>query len=232
MQVEIIQNFAQYMETEPWYKFAFMDFVALYWSVLAKEANIVREKHGTRKAFFSMAFLTDMIPGVAMGFFFAQMQVLALPLKGYMGSGTYDEDEIVEQLVLKTGFDEPDWDTIDSRIDQIVQIVPRLFTAVVPTFKPMTEILLKLAEVPDLAVLQISNQSQVQVRVKVRDELQLRALKAKSGCEVMFEYQFPATDATTEKQISLCVDVPCLLDVIRACWAEGIQINQIYDFWC
>lgn len=40
---------------------------------------------------FSMAFVTDIIPGVFMAFLFGQMQLLALPLKAYMGVESYDE---------------------------------------------------------------------------------------------------------------------------------------------
>ena len=49
---------------------------------------------------------------------------------------------------------------------------------------------LKLSELPELEVLRISNQAQVQVRVCFRNA-QLEALRGKHGVQVMFEYTFP-----------------------------------------
>ena len=48
--------------------------------------KIVLNKHGLAKAGFSMAFLTDFIPGAVMAILFAQMALLALPVRSILGT--------------------------------------------------------------------------------------------------------------------------------------------------
>ena len=66
----------------------------------------------------------------------------------------------------------------------------RLARVAGPTFKGMTEVLLKMADDSSLSVLQISNNDQVQVRVELAPDAVaagLQALAEKAGCEVMFD---------------------------------------------
>lgn len=65
MQVEILQIFGQSLETEPWYRFPYIQFMKVYFDVLFQESNIVQEKLGLKKAFGSMAFVTSLVPGFA-----------------------------------------------------------------------------------------------------------------------------------------------------------------------
>lgn len=117
----------------------------------------------------------------------------------------------------------------------IIQVLPSLYTMMVPTFKPLTDIVIRLAMHPHvLEILQISNQNEVQVRVQLRDPEQLRALQQKAGCEVLFDYKFPL-DGTSEgpaTSVAVCVAVPFLLDVVRFCFDEGIDVKQVYDWYC
>lgn len=103
----------------------------------------------------------------------------------------------------------------------------------------MTEILLKLAKDPCLSVLQISNNDQVQVRVELHHMSvanDLRLLGEKRGCQVMFDYRFPVDGAPPPEQVattvSLCVEIPYLLGLLRFCAGQGIAVKQIYDWWC
>lgn len=96
------------------------------------------------------------------------------------------------------------------------EVLGGLFLLKAPTFKPFTEILLKMArDLPSLTVLQISNQHVVQVRCEwlVVNErvclVVLDSLKNSPGCEVNFEFRFPdvGTAENPRKQISLAVKV-------------------------
>ena len=178
-----------------------------------------------------------------MAFYFSQLHLLGAPLRAMWGSGTTAEDYAkehtgdkapVEELLLRTGPKEPDWAAIDARIFDVCRLLPELYTVAVPTFKPLTEILRKLSEFPELEVLSISNQGQVQVRIQVFGEGQLVALGEKKGVEVMFDYQFPVdgTGQTPPTSASLCVEVPYLLSVMRFCRSINIDVMQVYDFWC
>ena len=172
-----------------------------------------------------------------MGILFGQLQLLALPLKAVLGEAYADPAQMVEQLVVLTGEHEPDWLALDDRITEPVRLIPKLYTIEVPTFKAMTEILLKLSTDPSLQVLQISNQDQVQVRAEIHPdqaEQGIRLLQEKRGCEVMFDYAFP-TDGSQNAvwtTVSLCVEIPYLLGLLRFCTKHGIAVKQIYDWWC
>eukprot|EP01043_Picozoa_sp_COSAG02_P025953 COSAG02_NODE_1479_length_12402_cov_5.937576_5_plen_208_part_00 len=52
--------------------------------------------------------------------------------------------------------------------------------------------------------------------------------------EVMFDYAFP-TDGSQNAvwtTVSLCVEIPYLLGLLRFCTKHGIAVKQIYDWWC
>jgi len=242
MQVEIFETFAAAMSTEPWFRFPFMDFLVMYWRVLFKEADIVAHKHGTKKAYASMAMVTSMVPGVFMAAMFSQMHLAAVPCKFLFGEDNYDENDdhppLEEQIVLRTltpGQKEPDWASVDPRIIDVVQVVPGLFTLMVPTFKPFTEVLKALAKVEGIQVLQISNQIEVQVRVEWHSAEQLDELKREPGCEVLFDYKFPVDKNASKdgvKCAALCVDIPYLLEVMRMCEGNDIKVMQVYDWYC
>ena len=50
----------------------------------------------------------------------------------------------------------------------------------------------------------------------------------------MFDYQFPSGGTVRAQPIAvaLCVEVPYLMDVVRLCLSQGIDVMQVYDFYC
>lgn len=177
-----------------------------------------------------------------MAVYFAQLWLLGAPLRAMWGSGGSADDYAreytgdkapVEELLVRTsiGAPPPDWQALAAC--DVRQLQPDLFTVLVPTFKPLTQALLKLADRPDVEVLRVSNQGQVQVRVHFRHAHQIAALRTKRGVEVMFEYTFPVDGSgkPPPTSASLCVEVPYLLGAIRFCRSNGIDVMQVYDFW-
>lgn len=240
MQVEILQAFGNSLETSPWYRFPFVDFMRNYFQVLAKEAGIVSKFHGTKKAFCGLGFITSLVPGIIMSYLFAQVQLLALPLKALpestgFGSG-YDAAKTIEHLVVTVPHSaEARWSEVDNRI-KATCVHRGLYTLTVPTFKPLTDIIVHIAvAVPAARILEISNQSRVQVKVFCRDfDRQVKFLRTVPGCEVMFNFSYPVDGTALEAgtTASLCVLVPYLLSTIRACQKAGVEVQQIYDFYC
>lgn len=251
MQVEMVQIFGESMNHTPWYRFPFMPFIKLYFEVLLKEVGIVRSEHGLVKALFSNAFLTDLIPGVVMFGLFLQLQLLALPVKS-IGGEEYTPELMVEQVVLLTppaaaSSSQPiAWRKIDKRISaQQVAEGEGLYILTVPTFKPLTEILRKIAsKLPQSQVLEISNQRVVQVKVLLpassaetdEDEAALQAkLGAITGCAVMFTYRFPVDGSSASSRPRLCVSLRvATLAVVRlfqVCAQLGVSVEQVYDFY-
>ena len=242
MQVEIVQIFGDSMNHTPWYRFPFMDILKTYFGVLAKEASVVADRHGWSAALGSTAFFTDLIPGIVMGILFGQMSLLAYPLKQGIGEA-YDEETLIEQ-VIATAPRGTDWKDVDSRITEISEVVGGVWVFTVPTFKPFTEVLIRIAsQLPSATLLQISNQKVIQVRVEIpaRDPKNpqqglpeiLRGFNKLPGCHVNFDFQYPHVggDERPRTQVSLAVQVPFLLSVIRHCIDQDILVVQVYDFW-
>lgn len=214
----------------------------MYFKTLGESNRVVQQKHGFSKAWLSSAAMYDFVPGVIMAVYFGQLWLLGSPLRAVWGSGGSAEDYAkeytgdkapVEELLVRTGIgaSPPDWQALGAC--DVRQLQPELYTVLVPTFKPLTTALLALAARPDVEVLRISNQGQVQVRVHVWNEGQMALLRAKKGVEVMFVYTFPidGSGKPPPTSASLCVDVPYLLGAIRFCSQTGITVMQVYDFW-
>eukprot|EP00026_Physarum_polycephalum_P000921 Phypoly_transcript_00922.p1 GENE.Phypoly_transcript_00922~~Phypoly_transcript_00922.p1 ORF type:complete len:1281 (-),score=247.58 Phypoly_transcript_00922:48-3377(-) len=247
MQVEMVQVFGESMTHTPWYRFPFMRFISLYFQVLMKEVGIVQAKHGIAKALFSNAFLTDLVPGLVMFFIFLQLQLLALPVKS-VGGAEYTAELMVEQVVILTppnsSHSTIKWRKIDTRI-QAQQVVSDkgLFVLTVPTFKPFTEILIKIAHsLPQSQILEISNQKTVQAKVLLpfdaspEMEATLQAkISGINGCSVMFNYRYPIEGSSATKQprmsVSVSVSTLAVIRFILVCENLGVEVAQIYDFY-
>jgi len=241
MQVEILQIFGASLEHTPWYRFPFTEFLKIYFDCLVNEAGIVAKRMGPKKAFSTMGFVTSLVPGIIMAFMFGQIQLMAMPLLALpessgFGEG-YDQEKMIEQLVVlrPTDAEEVDWHRIDERISNVRCPVKGLFIMSVPTFKPLTEVLMKLSLRKSMRVLEVSNQRHIQVRVTVpQPEPFIQMLSMQHGCEVMFNFKYP-TDGSADAPgtiVPLCVAVPYLLAVLRFCQTEGIAVDQVYDFCC
>ena len=250
MQVEILDILAQFLQHTPWFRFPFVPMLRLYFDVLSQQAEIVRQKYGFRKAYASMAFLTDVIPGFVMALIFGQMALLAQPLlmqqpDGYDG---HDQERLLEEIVLRmpepqdTNESRRFWARLDQRIHRVKIIEgSTVVVLVVPPFKALGEILHRLAAACKRAeVLEISNQKEVQVRVSARvddvEKVNGGIQRAVPGVQLRVSYQFPAArkHPGPDSVQQLAYQVPCLcllhflqtVDQLPACTFE-----QVYDFW-
>ena len=110
-------------------------------------------------------------------------------------------------------------------------------------FKALGEVLVALARaVPTARVLEVSNQSEVQVRVSCEAHRETEAeawlARLRPGVEPVARYQFPiaaeSATAPARKQIALRVAATQLMSLMRGCGDEGgaLRVEQVYDFWC
>ena len=231
MQVEVAQIFGSSMDTVPWYRFPFARFLSLYADVFCKEVAVVRQRHGAVKAFMSEAFLTSAIPGVVMAWLFGQMSLMAAPLQAALGN-EYDDETQFEEVVIICPL-APQWQQLDARI-QHRHIVDDLYVLRVPTFKPLTKVLMKLAAVPTARLVEISNQSHVQMVVTAPQRICIEdVLKNQEGCEILFDFAYP-TDGSAAlplNRVALSAAIPYLLNIMRVCEENQVCVHQVYDWW-
>jgi len=248
MQVELLSIFSDSLDETPWYRFPFMASMRTYFEVLIEEAKIVHKKMGVEKAVASTAFATDLVPGFVMSGIFAQLALLAAPLRMVL-SESYDESKLVEELVIAVSGDGPgvsvgQWQAVDPRIKDVRQVAPSIFAMLVPTFKGLTEVLGALAATKlkghHFTLVTVSTHVEVQVRValslaggKTVESLDplLQELDVHPGYAVKFKYAFPS-EREKRFMAAIEVQVPYLLDFFRFCAAtDGVELMQVYDFY-
>ena len=213
----------------------------------------------------SYAFLTDVVPGIAMSILFGQLNLMAFPLRKALGDDYTEEERasITEELVVTISSAEAavDWAAVgglaaliggggsggngsssgggnSNDILSVRQILPTLLILKVPSCKPFTRSLLRLAQyVPSSKILRCSGHRETQVKVKLSAcaiasrglDVLLDMLGKQPGVAVMFSYAFPGLD---DKMVSLCVQFPALLALIRViAKTPDCSIEQVFDFW-
>ena len=248
MQVEILTLFADSLNHTPWFRFPFKDVFKEYFKMLKIESSIVEKMFGAQTAFASMAFLTDVIPGVVMGGVFAQLSLLAFPLRmaqpaNYDG---FDQETFCEELVV-VGLTAEEVEQIGgdkikkskSIVDGEGKDVAVVFE--VPPWKAMGEVLQKIARASGEArVLEVSGLGFVQAKVSCEEEAAsfVRSKGEEEGIEFVGSYQFPIDNHKAEikgkVQIAFKINVTLLLVFMR--WVDahesaGVRLEQVYDFW-
>jgi hypothetical protein len=209
-----------------------------YFGVLWQATTAVAARHGGLQAALACeGFFTDLIPGIVMGAVFAQMSLLAQPLCLALGQENHAGGEVEELLVAAPpGFD---FGSADGRLrGGARQVAAGLHVLRVPTFKPLTEVLLALAQAPGVALLLISTHATVHVKVLAQagEAAQGGALAALQagrlpGVAPLYTFALPHVGggALPATQASLAVEVPALLALLRYCHAHHLQ-RQVYDF--
>jgi hypothetical protein len=257
MQVEVIQLFGNTMEHTPWYRFPFFDVLKVYFQTLRDETNFNSEKEGLFSTLFSSAFITDLVPGIAMFVGFLQMSALAYPLRLFCGE-SYENQEIFEKVLISTP-QTVNWSVFGQHIISRREILPGLWELIIPSFKPFTNSLIQIARLlPTSTILQISNCSEIQVRIELSsnnnnkkgdrsasavdddgdggddEEIQSRIefIRSLSICRVISTFKFPKVGSfVSPTHVALAVPVVQLISLINLCKREKLSIYQIYDFY-
>lgn len=201
-----------------------MEFLECYFKTLKKQCEIVRQKYGYIAAYSSLAFVTDLIPGIVMSFLFGQLKILSIPLQMALPNdySALDQTRLMEEILLHVPLESVgnktkvnNWDeffkaNVDSRILKI-KVLPSSFIIVSsPPFKVMGEILKKVAiQFPSARVFRISNQDEVQVRISMRNATtnnldeggnsELQRIISLPGVKKVMNYIFPNTHILTTK---------------------------------
>jgi hypothetical protein len=251
MQVEILALFADSLNHTPWFRFPFYEVGMEYINMLKVECGVVEREFGSQRAFASMAFLTDAIPGVVMAFLFAQLSLLAVPLKlsqpaNYDG---FDKETFCEEVVCVGITSKGVEEVVGDRAHNVRSVVGREGEEVavvfeVPPFKAMGEVLENIAtKIRGARVIEISGLSFVQVRVsteggKQGGEQWFESGRAGPGVELIGKYQFTIDNTQPgvkgRIQLAFKVNVLGLLNFIRfvtGLHKEGVKLEQVYDFW-
>jgi hypothetical protein len=220
-----------------------------YFKVLQQATAAVAARHGGYQAAVACeGFLTDFIPGIVMGAVFAQMSLLAQPLCLALGAENHGAREVEELVLAAPGGLE--LGAIDARLRGAREVAGGLYLARVPTFKPLTEVLLALAlRCRSATLLLLSTHASVHVKVSAAaaEAGQLGALEglrgrggggsaasAVPGVAHLYTFSLPHVGGgegapLPASQASFLVEAAALLPLLRYCHVHALGV-QVYDF--
>ena len=149
-----------------------------------------------------------------------------------------------ELIVISSPRNVEDWKQINSGIEAQV-LVHGLYALKVPSLGGFTDVMKDLAlKTDDIKILTVSNHNEVQMKVSLwtqdsySEGLVKIKLKAIPGVKIKFDYTLPTVGKDPKNDlpnfVALDVSVPYLLDVIKSInsiYADGVTLDQIYDFW-
>lgn len=154
---------------------------------------------------------------------FGALNLAAKPILAVTGT-SYPKETLIERLLVVA----PRTTVWPKCVLEVRELTMCTFVLTIGTFKHFTPALEELSRL-DLALLQVSNNSVVQVRLS--EPAKENELLLQFGT-VATQFRYPAVGHITfEPQLCLQVPVVKLLPLIRHCTAKGIKIHQIYDFF-
>ncbi|TEB18997.1 oxidoreductase [Perkinsus sp. BL_2016] len=231
--VRVTQIYANFLNHTPWYRFPYIKFTLLYWKlVLFAYLSAARFRDPLRAA-TNIGLIMDVIIGVVLTLLFAQLWVLAIPLRLLYGGENPSEGESSQLLVTVPSHSTVDWPRIDSRIQWQslgTKNNSSLFLLTIPKHIPFTEILLKISHsVEHIQLIEISGQrDDMQIEVTVDKKNAINPLKRLAGARYLYDYQYP-TDPTTT-YCALSVNINQLFEVLAELQNHSAKVLQIYDF--
>lgn len=236
LQVEAVQLFAQSMEHTPWFRYPFGQVARVYAGVLGQAVSQAVAEGGLGAALTSEGFVTDVVPALVMGVIGAQLAALAAPLRWALGDENWDSNE-VEELILAAP-PNTKWGAVDARIRDPRSPTPGVWVMTVPTFKPLTDVLIRVAtSAPAAVLLQLSTHTRVHVKLGLPARASAnpedwvdRLTDAVPGVSHNYTFRMPPVGGRAQPpQASLSVATTSLLQLLRTASSEGLPV-QVYDF--
>lgn len=232
--VRVTQIYANFLNHTPWYRFPYVKFTLLYWKlVLFAYLNAARFRDPLRAA-TNIGLIMDVIIGFVLTSLFAQLWLLAIPLRLLYGGENPSEGEHQQLLVTVPRRNNVDWSRIDARIqwrslgtksDRDLQLLT------IPKHLPFTEILLKINDlVEGIQLVEISGQrDDMQIEVVVSQKKSISSLKRLADVRYLYDYQYPTNPDATYCALSINIDR--LFDVLKELQNHAhVKVLQIYDF--
>lgn len=198
----------------------------------------------------SDAFITDAVGAVIMAFGFGALNMAAKPIKSVQGddypegTGFFflydmilvpDTGGLIEKILVAAPR-HLNWKGICAEhIEDCEELFPGVYLLTVGTFKKFTPALISIASnVPSCTVIEISNNSIIQVRFSLKNptEKLVDSLISFPGCTLAVKFQYP-TVGKQENPVELCLSVETknLMALLRYSVAQKLVIHQIYDYY-
>lgn len=228
--VDVAQAYGKFMEHTPYYSFPYWKNIILFWSLWWRMAGIIRNKCGTRKAYFSEYTLASIVMGSTVTAMFTLMSILSFIPRMIYGSGSNADAKHVGMIIRHREVQELPF------IDPRIQIIKTLKSNTnentslirVPRYLEFMDIVVKLA-VNGVEFVEICGQRQILIKIVAAENSNAVAILQKNP---IFEYhfQYSITETDKNKEIALSVKICDLAIAIQFLLDNHIKIAHIYDY--
>jgi SAM-dependent methyltransferase len=250
--VWFVQLYGKYLEIEPWYRFPYTNSIIIYWKLLFIEFKALYKTNGLNA--FSSGLVMDFVIGIIMTLIFSFLIILSVPLLCFYG-GSYDPDGEMEQFLLVSD-NKIDWDNryfLEIKLFSEILIYQKFCYLIgIPRYKKFTELVLKVAQINNVELLEISGNSdyiQMEIiynRIPCNDQIDenntdnnfLNNIMNDSRYNVISSFNYPVvirndmiTNKNDELHLILNVKIKELFNVIKLFLKmDNIHIKQIFEF--
>eukprot|EP01080_Neovahlkampfia_damariscottae_P011753 gene11753-5091_t len=231
MLVRVTEEFGKFMNKEVFFYFPYLKYIALYWKVYFQEFKVVRKNYDFKTAVLGYGPMMNLFIGIVFSTAFLQFWIISAPIRllnslGNPGSGS------IEQMIISSKR-EIDFKSIDKKM-KILEMkklnTQILYLLEVQRHLPFNQICFKLAELQDVAIIEIGGISEniIQLELVLSERMLLNEIQIESF-QKLFEFKYPTEENVIH--ISCSVKVKHLIELIKQCeQIDGIQIKQIFDF--
>jgi hypothetical protein len=215
--VDITQDYAEFINHTPFYKFPYISSIKSYWECFIQSWKTAHKKKGHFEILKSPYTMMNIFIGVTMTLEYISKSVISLPLKFFIA----DQEAETIKILIK----DPDnkVETLSDKI-KIIQIYSETLKLIeMPRYKIFLELIKKMAYQP-ITLLEIAGQKEIQVKIRYKNHTVFQRDKA------LIEYTWQLASQPHSTFAALSVPVTSLLDLIRSLIQDKIEILYIHDF--
>lgn len=205
-----LQNYGNYIENTPFYKYPYFKDIRSYWSTYLTE----NKSSGSR--------LKGLFVGTGMTVEYTLKGLLAAPMSYFYGSEAMKEVETTHLIVLDQ---ENIIETIDSNIT-VLERCPKIALKhiEIPRYMQFTKIMLKIAKNSCASCINIAGHDKIQIDIKSPKN----TFQTPADTRVL--YEIPAPTDLKYTHLALEVNVSQLCEVIRLLEKNNDEVLFIHDY--
>lgn len=219
--VDVAQEYGNFINHTPFYEFPWMQSVASYWKAFARAYKTAATKRGILPVIASPYTLMNLFIGITMSIEHAAKACISAPLR-WMYSGA--ESEILQALVYDP---RNELCTFDSTITIVEQYDDNLVRVTLPRYKLFLQVMKRLPETA-LEFKEIAGQKEIQCKVKFKNN-QYQQLKETIDCfATAYTWTLPTQPHYTYAGVTVAIEK--LRTFIEQLQKKHVELLYVHDF--
>lgn len=220
--VDMSQEYAQFIETTPFYEFPYFSCIKSYWDVFKKSWLEAVKRDGLLSSTFSSYTLMNLFIGSTMTVEYAAKGLISLPIQ-LMFAG-------VESGSIEAIIDDPEnmIESLDTRI-RVVQTYQDTTLKLIemPRYKSFLEVVTKFSNC-SIQLWEIAGNKKIACKVRKSNVVENEVFSTIDGCSYTFEWQLPTQKNHT--YVVLTLEVSKIRSIFKRLREIGVEILYLHDF--